>query len=366
MATKTHPLFSNFSSGEISPKLDGRIDLAQYFNGVQELKNWFCIPQGGVKTRGGFHFVQETKDSGLARLIPFCFSELQNYILLFGHEYIWFFMNKGFVTDNQLPYKVDSPYRIEDDLWAIRYAQDDENLYLVHPLYPPMVLRKGVGHTNWIIEEMDFVDGPYEDEINTPTITPSAITGDITLTASDALFFAGHVGAYWRLNHSDVWGYVQITAVTSPTIATATVLSTLGGIVVTTSHMEWAWCDVNGWPRQVCFNEGRIIFASNYEHPQTIWASKTSDYGDFTPGVLDNSAYTFTPSDVNVIRWILPGRLLSIGGLNVEATADGPPDSAISAANPPKIKTATTHGSSDLCAPVPTPRGGGRRPCRPG
>lgn len=353
MATKTHPLFSNFSSGEISPKLDGRIDLAQYFNGVQELKNWICVPQGGIKTRGGFHFVSETKASGVARLIPFCFSELQNYILLFGEQYIRFYMNNGIICNPiPTPYEIASPYTVANDLWSIRFAQDDENLYLVHPLYPPMVLQKGVGHTNFTIDEMDFIDGPYEDEIDTPTITPSDVTGNITLTAASDLFLPGHVGAYWRLNHAGTWGYVIITGYTSATVVDATVMTTLGGAGATTSHMEGAWSDVNGWPRQICFDEGRMLFASNYEHPQTVWASKTAHYTDFTPGVLDNDAYNFTPADLNIIRWILPGRLLSIGALNSEATAEGPTDTAISATDPPKIKTATTHGSSDLVAPV--------------
>ena len=412
MATKTHPLFSNFSSGEISPKIDARIDLAQYFNGAQEIRNWICVPQGGVKTRGGFHFVNETKDSGIARLIPFCFSELQNYMLLFGEEYIWFFMDKGFITSglfpdilnpeiklsiqwpsssfpidefrvttndvfmsktswnapvysqyggtrligrtipSNIPYKIETPYRVEDDLWSIRYAQDDENLFLVHPFYPPMVLQKGIGHTSFTLNEMEFIDGPYEDEVLTPTITPSDTTGDITLTASDNLFLPGHVGALWRLNHTAVWSYVKITGYTSSTLVNATVMSAVTVDAATTSHREGAWSDVNGWPRQICFHEGRMLFASNYERPQTVWGSKTANYTDFTPGILDNDAYTFTPADLNIIRWILPGRQLSIGALNVEATAVGPSDGPITAADPPTIKSATTHGSSNLIAPV--------------
>ena len=74
MAAKTRPIFNNFSSGEISPKLDGRIDLTQYFNGLQTLRNWLCVPQGGAKTRGGFHFVAEVDyTNGMlneVRLVP--------------------------------------------------------------------------------------------------------------------------------------------------------------------------------------------------------------------------------------------------------------------------------------------------------
>ncbi len=416
MAIKAHFLFSNFSSGEISPKIEGRTDLAQYFNGVQELKNWLCVPQGGVKTRGGFHFVHETK-MGESRLIPFSFSELQNYMLLFGEEYIWFFMNSGIiitqhhqrVTKQQerkaiqwpnssfpidqfrvtttnvifnkvswasqgaiqgfggsrlvaqtlpssVPYEILTPYWVEDNLWLIRYAQDDESLYLVHPLYPPMVLTRGVSHTDFSIEEMDFIDGPYEDEINSPTITPTGsvtvVGSTITLTASAELFQEGHVGALWRIKQGTAWGYVKISAYTSKTIVSAVVKSALTNENSSDGHREGAWSDVNGYPKSICFHEGKLLFAGNYEHPQTIWASKTGKYTDFTPGVLDNDAYSFTPSDLNVIRWIAPMTVLCIGALNAEATAVGPNDGPITAVDPPRIKAETTHGSSDLIAPV--------------
>jgi hypothetical protein len=406
MASKTHPLFSNFSAGEISPKLDARVDLAQYFSGASEIKNFVCVQQGGVKARGGFHFVSESKYNNSCRLIPFQFSELQNYMLLFGEKYIWFYTDSGQVVNKHQeglgipsritsdtrsttsgtdftdrfaiyhgqqvpgaqvaysntsflggviqtnePYQVDTPYEVELDLWSIRFAQDDENLYLVHPLYPPMVLTKGVGHT-FTLSEVEFTDGPYEDAIESPTLTPSATTGEITLTASSPMFLDDHVGALWRLNHATVWSWVKITGITSSTVATATVKSAVTVAGATTSHREGAWSDINGWPKQICFNEGRLLFASNYEHAQTIWGSKTNDYVDFTPGVLDNESYTFAPANLNIIRWILSGRELNIGALNAEATAVGPTDSAISPASPPIIKSATSHGSSDVTAPV--------------
>jgi hypothetical protein len=95
-----------------------------------------------------------------------------------------------------------------------------------------------------------------------------------------------------------------------------------------------------------------MLFGGNYEHPQTIWGSKTGDYEDFTPGVADDSAYAFTSADANIIRWITSGRTLSFGALNGEFTAVGPNDGPITAADPPTIKSRTTHGSTDLCDAV--------------
>ena len=600
MATKTRPIFNNFSSGEISPKLDGRIDLAQYFNGLQELTNWICVPQGGAKARGGFHYVAETKDNKPARLIPFRFSELQNYMLEFGDEYIRFFMNSGQIVvgdtvelvtngtfaanianwtdlstgtgalswdtdhieitggaagvgwaeqkittvdesvyilefdvtafpltvrigstsgdddiledtiypvdtnwqllfnaigtsafiqfktaDNNLaeldnvscqlttPYEIVSPYASNLDLWLIRFVQDDENSYKVHPYYHPYVLTRGAGHKTFSITEMDFIDGPYEDEITSPTVTPDwvgpsvekvnngafdaagtwiiggdwsiaggvatkAATGATTLsqetteaadeayrvtytinsiaggtltvsiggadgtarsvagtyteyikatgdgnltftpsvagvtceidnvsvyqmailTAASALWQTGHAGALWRIGHggppADAWGWCKIGKVDSNLVAYADVRSAFSEITASTGHREGAWSDVNGWPRAIRFHEGKLLFASNFEHPQTIWASKSGsgNHMDFTPGVLDNDPYSFTAADLNIIRWIMSGRVLCIGALNAEATAVGPNDGPITATDPPRIKLETTHGSSDLLAPT--------------
>jgi hypothetical protein len=247
-----------------------------------------------------------------------------------------------------IPYEIATPY-LEGDIWDLRGAQDDENLYLVHGDHHPRVLTR-TDHDAWTLTEIDFIDGPYEDEINAPTITPSATTGNVTLTASASLFQPSHVGALWRIKHGTTWGYVKITAYTSATVVTATVKATLGGTGASDGHREGMWSDVNGWPRVVCFRDGRIIYASNYEWPNTYWASKSrnENYNDFTPGTLDDDAYTYTLSDANIIRWMASARLLCVGTLNGEMTLVGPNDGPITAVDPPTVRGETPHGSATL------------------
>ena len=55
---KTRFIQSSFVSGELSPLLKGRIDLAQYYQGVQTAKNVVIVPQGGMKRRPGAESVQ--------------------------------------------------------------------------------------------------------------------------------------------------------------------------------------------------------------------------------------------------------------------------------------------------------------------
>ena len=55
---KTRFLQSSFVSGELSPLLKGRVDLNQYYQGVQTAKNLVIVPQGGMKRRPGTQYVQ--------------------------------------------------------------------------------------------------------------------------------------------------------------------------------------------------------------------------------------------------------------------------------------------------------------------
>ena len=94
-------IIDSFTTGQISPKLRGRVDLDQYNNGVRTLQNFTIHPHGGITRRTGSEFVAETKDSSVAsRLIPFEFSTAQTYILEFGNQYIRFYRNQGQILDS--------------------------------------------------------------------------------------------------------------------------------------------------------------------------------------------------------------------------------------------------------------------------
>jgi len=78
---------TNFTAGELSPRVRGRTDIARYKNGLQLLENWLPLRQGGATRRPGFRFVAEVKDSTKkTRLIPFEFNDDQTYMLEFGEK----------------------------------------------------------------------------------------------------------------------------------------------------------------------------------------------------------------------------------------------------------------------------------------
>jgi len=96
---RVHPFQSNFTAGELSPRLEGQIDFKKYFNGCSELTNMVVYPHGGATRRGGTHFVSEVKDSTKeVRLIPFEFNITQSYVLEFGDQYIRFYKDNGQIS----------------------------------------------------------------------------------------------------------------------------------------------------------------------------------------------------------------------------------------------------------------------------
>ena len=76
---------SNFTAGELSPRLDGRNDLAKYSAGCATVENMVIYPHGAAARRPGTTYVAEVRDSSKStRLIPFEFSTTQTYILEFS------------------------------------------------------------------------------------------------------------------------------------------------------------------------------------------------------------------------------------------------------------------------------------------
>ena len=81
---------TNFQYGEISPSLVSRTDSPIYNSSAQSVKNFFIRTEGGVAKRGGFQalhdftsIVENTSIRQQVRLIPFIFSDDEEYLIAF-------------------------------------------------------------------------------------------------------------------------------------------------------------------------------------------------------------------------------------------------------------------------------------------
>ena len=223
---KASPAFTNFTAGELSPRLDGRTDLSKYLNGVKKMENLIVHPHGGASRRPGTKFVREVKNSAHnCRLIPFEFNVTQAYILEFGDEYFRIHKDGGTVVDGSSdPIEVSTPYG-EDELADLKFTQSADVMYLVHPLFAPRKITR-TSHTAWSIAEVAFERGPMQDD-NTGTVTflASGRTGNVNVTASSSTFVSTDVGRLIKVHD----GVTKITSLTSATVVATTVQENADG-----------------------------------------------------------------------------------------------------------------------------------------
>ena len=187
----------NFNAGEISPLLRCRCDLEKYASGALRMENFEVLPQGGIRNRAGTEFIAGVKNSAQnVRLIPFAFNVEQCYVLEFGNGYarVW---NRGTLT---MSAEVIVPYSGQT-LRKIRWVQSADVLYIVHPDHPPARLCR-YGESDWRYEVIVFQGGPFLDEnAGEATVAASGRTGEITLTATEAVFDVPAGGMLWQVTH---------------------------------------------------------------------------------------------------------------------------------------------------------------------
>ena len=352
---------TNFTGGELSPRLDGRNDIAKYNTGCKTLENMIIYPHGSAARRSGTQYVAEVKDSTKeTRLIPFEFSTTQTYILEFGDQYIRFYKDNGQILSGGVAYEISSPY-LEAELFDIKFAQSADVMYLCHPNHAVRKLSR-TGHTAWTLTEVDFQNGPFMDHnISTTTLTAGhtavGSSGNLTLSSTtgvnnDQGWLTTDVG---RLVHFKD-GHYKITARTSATVAVSTCIASPSSGSASTDFALGSFSDTTGHPSCVTFFEQRLVFAATLSQPQTLFFSKSGDYENMDDNyhgtVADDDAiiYTIASNQVNAIRFMTATRTLIIGTAGGEfAVSGGGTDIAITPTNI-LIKKQSNNGAANVDA----------------
>ena len=187
---------TNFSTGELDPLLRARVDLQQYGNALAKATNVLIQPQGGLRRRPGTKHILELPNSSTAsagngvRLVPFQFSVDDSYMLCFTHNRMYVIKN-GVVQANingsgnsYLTTTIGSSI-VDDMCWT----QSADTLIVVHPDLQPVQIQR-TSDTAWTATTVTFDSIPkyafniqFDTNIGS-TLTPSAVSGNITLTAS--------------------------------------------------------------------------------------------------------------------------------------------------------------------------------------
>ncbi|WP_417793908.1 hypothetical protein [Terasakiella pusilla] len=316
---------NSFSGGEISPFLIGRGDLKAYENGMSKMRNLIIYPTGGVRRRPGLRYIDTVP--GSSRLVAFEFNIEQSYLLSFSH------LKLTVYRDGTKEVEVETPWT-QDQLKLINWTQSADTLLVVHPDLAPRKISR-TSHTQWTISDWSFYEDEETGRLQQPyykfgkdevTLTASATTGTVTLTASADVFTSDHVGTRLRLAKREV----EVTEVTSPTVAQALVKdkSDLVDTLATKDWEEQAFSNVHGWPVSVVFHQDRLVIGGTRDLPNRLWMSKSSDLFNFDLGEgLDDEAIEFAilSDQVNAVRSLFSSRHLQIFTSGAEWMVSGEP-----------------------------------------
>lgn len=183
------------------------------------------------------------------------------------------------------PFEITSPY-LTEDLPTLKFEQSADVMFITHPSYESRRLSR-LGDTVWTLAESDLQTGPFRDQ-NTDTdftITASATTGSITLTASGTgnnPFVlgntAGHepsgssstsksvTGALFKLTHNSATpSIVQNLNSTTLNAATDTLAVKKGVTWDFTTNGTWGTGGPSALVLERSFDDG-----SNYETVHTV------------------------------------------------------------------------------------------------
>lgn len=186
-------LQSNFSTGELDPLLRARVDLQAYNNALAKATNVLIQPQGGMRRRPGTKYVAElpSNASDGVRLVSFQFSVDDSYMLVFVHQRMYVIKNGALITNingsgnDYLTVSSITSAIVDDMCWT----QSADTLIVVHPDLQPVQIQR-TSDSAWTATTITFDSIPkYAFNIdfhtnNASTLTPSAVSGNITLTSS--------------------------------------------------------------------------------------------------------------------------------------------------------------------------------------
>jgi len=283
---KNSPLINSLNGGEVTPKIDARVDLQKYRNSARVEENFIPLVEGGVMSRPGTYFVCEIKDSKKkARLIPFQYSTVQSYIIEAGENYFRFYKDNGQIVVTYSNWTTSHSYVIGD--LVIQGGNDYRCL---------------VAHTS----------GTFATDLTAGKWTAcSPTTGEVDLAYEiPSVYQEEDLFAVKKTQSADVLYMAHRTYPLKKLTRSA--------------HTTWTLADITSapftgsgkYPGAVAFFEQRFMAAGTNDAPLDVWGSVSANFEDFTEDPADESAalhYSLYSDKVDAINWMLGQEYLMIG-----------------------------------------------------
>lgn len=313
--TRVNILQTDFTSGELDPRLLGRTDLRTYENGAARLENVVVETTGGARRRPGMAYIATAPGRG--RLVTFEPGSGGAYLLVFTDQQL------DIYEDNSLMSTLATPWS-EAEIKQISWGELGESIIVTHPDHVPQQITK-ITSLSWTIDDLAFAEkedglvcAPFARFAGPDvTLAASGTAAAVTLTASDSVFLSGHLGTVFRIQGEQI----RLTNIATPTQADGQALDSGFAptdpinIAATADWDEQAFSDVRGWPISISFHQNRMVIGGSKELPNSLWLSKSGQLFNFDLGIgLDDEAIAFrlAANETQAIRSLVSGRHLQI------------------------------------------------------
>lgn len=323
---------NNFAAGAIDPKAVDRPDSPILKRAVKRLRNFLITPLGQLRRRPGTKSLLDvTAATGATaanvRLETYIFSVSQYYLFILEPGRITIASVNGTTIQTITAAPITSITAAR--LWDVHFNYRGDSIILCHSEFWPIEIKRTSATTftaasfpfykataldAWqsVAADPSYRRGPFYyayaprgKDGGGVSLTLSAATGAITVTASAAYFDPLHVGAIFGCDGNtgnSPYQYLRdynegfvVTGYTSPTVVSATVLGTssLGLAQAATGSGggpwgELMWNNYRGYPRASVFHEQRLFFAGSKATPNAIWGSCSASLG---ANALGDGAY---------------------------------------------------------------------------
>lgn len=297
---------TNFTAGELSPRMYGRVDIARYQNGAMVMENCWPVVHGGAVRRYGTIYCGSAKYADKrVILIPYVFNTEQAYMCEFGDLYVRIYYPDGSYTGVELL----SPYS-QEMLAALEYVQGADTMFLFHPNVPVHRLRR-VTNTAWTLAPAPFVTTPFAEagiKLSTSaTLSDATVGTGRTFTSSVSAFLDADVGRQITAGG----GIAEITGVTSATVATVEVITEFAGTAVNSWDMTLSPQATN-----IASAKDPVGKAITLTLDKAGWrATDVGKYVKINEGLVLITTYTST----TVVKGIIKAALTSVVGATPNA-----------------------------------------------
>lgn len=197
-----HHLQTSFNGGELSPRLQSRVDIGIYAKAAAEITNMIPTVEGALLKRSGTRYRAAALASA-SWISEFVFNATQAYLIEWSEGKLRFITNNAILLSAGNPVEVVVPYTAAD-AHLVSTQQSRDTLYMAHASHPHAALTRTAADA-FSYAALDLKGGPFaDDNINEAiTVTATGVTGDILINASAAIFLAGHVGSRLRIEAND-------------------------------------------------------------------------------------------------------------------------------------------------------------------